>query len=155
MPSLGWPADDPGYNPRTLFIPPLFFKQAKVGGSAARCGRCAALCTPPEAVHHTPAPPQMSPRCPPHRPPPRPPGARPHPALQISEAQQQWWKFKSANFDSVLLFKVGKFYEVSPSVSLSLSVGHSDPMQRTPGCTVMAVQSWGFVGVGAALPLRL
>jgi len=32
--------------------------------------------------------------------------------LQITEAQQQWWSFKSSNFDSVLLFKVGKFYEV-------------------------------------------
>lgn len=32
--------------------------------------------------------------------------------LQVTEAQQQWWSFKSDNFDSVLLFKVGKFYEV-------------------------------------------
>lgn len=32
--------------------------------------------------------------------------------LQVTEAQQQWWNFKAANFDSVLLFKVGKFYEV-------------------------------------------
>jgi hypothetical protein len=32
--------------------------------------------------------------------------------VQVSEAQQQWWGFKSDNFDSVLLFKVGKFYEV-------------------------------------------
>lgn len=31
---------------------------------------------------------------------------------KVTEAQQQWWKFKAANFDSVLLFKVGKFYEV-------------------------------------------
>lgn len=30
----------------------------------------------------------------------------------MSEAQQQWWNLKAANFDSVLLFKVGKFYEV-------------------------------------------
>lgn len=39
-----------------------------------------------------------------------------HPAhhwrVQVTEAQQQWWNFKSDNFDSVLLFKVGKFYEV-------------------------------------------
>jgi hypothetical protein len=33
--------------------------------------------------------------------------------LQVTEAQQQWWGFKADNFDSVLLFKVGKFYEVS------------------------------------------
>jgi hypothetical protein len=32
--------------------------------------------------------------------------------LQVTEAQQQWWGFKADNFDSVLLFKVGKFYEV-------------------------------------------
>ncbi|KAG2424293.1 hypothetical protein HXX76_014671 [Chlamydomonas incerta] len=31
---------------------------------------------------------------------------------KVSEAQQQWWNLKSANFDSVLLFKVGKFYEM-------------------------------------------
>ncbi|KXZ50845.1 hypothetical protein GPECTOR_15g531 [Gonium pectorale] len=51
--------DDPEYDPRTLHIPPNWFKEAK-----------------------------------------------------ISEAQQQWWNFKSYNFDSVLLFKVGKFYEM-------------------------------------------
>lgn len=33
---------------------------------------------------------------------------------KVSEAQQQWWNFKKANFNSVLLFKVGKFYEVGP-----------------------------------------
>ncbi|CAG9467722.1 unnamed protein product [Pedinophyceae sp. YPF-701] len=49
----------PGYNPRTLAIPPGFFKEAK-----------------------------------------------------ISPGQQQWWEFKAANFDSVLLFKMGKFYEM-------------------------------------------
>lgn len=31
---------------------------------------------------------------------------------KISEGQKQWWEFKSQNFDSVLLFKVGKFYEL-------------------------------------------
>ncbi|WIA28905.1 hypothetical protein OEZ86_011429 [Tetradesmus obliquus] len=31
---------------------------------------------------------------------------------KVTEAQQQWWNFKAANFDSVLLFKVGKFYEM-------------------------------------------
>ncbi|KAG2440549.1 hypothetical protein HYH02_010133 [Chlamydomonas schloesseri] len=51
--------DDPEYDPRTLYIPDGWFKDAKV-----------------------------------------------------SEAQQQWWNHKSANFDSVLLFKVGKFYEM-------------------------------------------
>jgi len=30
----------------------------------------------------------------------------------VSPGQQQWWKFKAANFDSVLLFKMGKFYEM-------------------------------------------
>ncbi|KAI8462894.1 MAG: muts domain V-domain-containing protein [Monoraphidium minutum] len=31
---------------------------------------------------------------------------------KVTEAQQQWWRFKAANFGSVLLFKVGKFYEM-------------------------------------------
>jgi hypothetical protein len=31
---------------------------------------------------------------------------------KVSEGQQQWWSFKAAHFDSVLLFKMGKFYEV-------------------------------------------
>lgn len=30
----------------------------------------------------------------------------------ISEGQRQWWAFKSQHFDSVLLFKMGKFYEL-------------------------------------------
>lgn len=33
-------------------------------------------------------------------------------ANKISEGQRQWWEFKSQNFDSVLLFKMGKFYEL-------------------------------------------
>ena len=32
---------------------------------------------------------------------------------KVSEGQQQWWQFKARHFDSVLLFKMGKFYEVS------------------------------------------
>ena len=31
---------------------------------------------------------------------------------KISPGQQQWWEFKSKNFDAVLLFKMGKFYEI-------------------------------------------
>ncbi|GAX75912.1 hypothetical protein CEUSTIGMA_g3355.t1 [Chlamydomonas eustigma] len=31
---------------------------------------------------------------------------------KVSEGQQQWWLFKAANFGSVLLFKMGKFYEM-------------------------------------------
>ena len=34
---------------------------------------------------------------------------------KVSEGQQQWWQFKAQNFDSVLLFKMGKFYEVRVS----------------------------------------
>lgn len=30
----------------------------------------------------------------------------------VSPGQAQWWRFKAANFDSVLLFKMGKFYEM-------------------------------------------
>jgi hypothetical protein len=30
----------------------------------------------------------------------------------VSDGQRQWWQFKALNFDSVLLFKMGKFYEV-------------------------------------------
>lgn len=31
---------------------------------------------------------------------------------KVSDGQQQWWTFKAQNFDSVLLFKMGKFYEM-------------------------------------------
>ena len=31
---------------------------------------------------------------------------------KISPGQQQWWRFKALNFDSVLFFKMGKFYEL-------------------------------------------
>ena len=30
----------------------------------------------------------------------------------MSPGQQQWWEMKARNFDSVLLFKMGKFYEM-------------------------------------------
>jgi DNA mismatch repair protein MSH6 len=30
----------------------------------------------------------------------------------VSEGQRQWWEFKAANWGSVLLFKMGKFYEL-------------------------------------------
>ncbi|GMH33654.1 hypothetical protein BSKO_01488 [Bryopsis sp. KO-2023] len=30
----------------------------------------------------------------------------------ISEGQKQWWEFKKWNFDSILMFKMGKFYEL-------------------------------------------
>ena len=58
------------YDPTTLFIPPDWFKRAKV-----------------------------------------------------TEAQQQWWTFKAANFNSVLLFKVGKFYEVCRECGRDQCVG--------------------------------
>ena len=31
---------------------------------------------------------------------------------KVSEGQRQWWDFKAANWGSVLLFKMGKFYEM-------------------------------------------
>ena len=31
---------------------------------------------------------------------------------KISPGQQQWWQFKATHFDAVLLFKMGKFYEM-------------------------------------------
>ena len=31
---------------------------------------------------------------------------------KISPGQQQWWRFKAAHFDAILLFKMGKFYEM-------------------------------------------
>ena len=37
---------------------------------------------------------------------------------KVSPGQQQWWEFKASNFDSLLLFKVGKFYEVPSLLSL-------------------------------------
>lgn len=33
-------------------------------------------------------------------------------AMKVTEAQRQWWELKAHNFDSVLLFKMGKFYEM-------------------------------------------
>lgn len=37
---------------------------------------------------------------------------------KIAEGQQQWWQFKASHFDSVLLFKMGKFYEASVRMGL-------------------------------------
>ena len=31
---------------------------------------------------------------------------------KISPGQQQWWQFKATHFDAILLFKMGKFYEM-------------------------------------------
>jgi len=31
---------------------------------------------------------------------------------KVSAGQEQWWRFKCQNFDSVLMFKMGKFYEL-------------------------------------------
>lgn len=39
-----------------------------------------------------------------------PPGALK--AANVSEGQMQWWDFKAHNYDAVLMFKVGKFYEL-------------------------------------------
>lgn len=37
----------------------------------------------------------------------------PHSFLKsLTGGQEQWWKFKAENFDAVLLFKMGKFYEM-------------------------------------------
>jgi DNA mismatch repair protein MSH6 len=33
-------------------------------------------------------------------------------AAKVSEGQRQWWDFKAAHYDAVLLFKMGKFYEL-------------------------------------------
>lgn len=41
-------------------------------------------------------------------------------ANKITAAQRQWWDFKTTNFDSVLVFKVGKFYEVKQKEHTSL-----------------------------------
>ena len=30
----------------------------------------------------------------------------------VSPGQAQWWRFKAAHFDSVIMFKMGKFYEL-------------------------------------------
>lgn len=39
------------------------------------------------------------------------PFSLPH-SLCASGGQAQWWKFKAANFDAVIFFKMGKFYEL-------------------------------------------
>eukprot|EP00884_Botryococcus_braunii_P001653 jgi/Botrbrau1/11489/Bobra.0360s0015.2 len=35
-----------------------------------------------------------------------------HKKYKVSEGQRQWWEFKSKSYDSVMLFKMGKFYEM-------------------------------------------
>ncbi len=32
--------------------------------------------------------------------------------MKVTPGQTQWWRFKQQNFGSVLLFKMGKFYEM-------------------------------------------
>ena len=39
---------------------------------------------------------------------------------KITDAQQQWWEIKAENFDSVLMFKMGKFYEVGQMFNMGL-----------------------------------
>ena len=41
----------------------------------------------------------------------------------VSPGQAQWWRFKSQDFDSVILFKMGKFYEL---FEMDAHVGASD-----------------------------
>ena len=41
----------------------------------------------------------------------------------VSPGQAQWWKFKAAHFDSVIMFKMGKFYEL---FEMDAHVGASD-----------------------------
>lgn len=56
---------------------------------------------------------------------------------KITEAQQQWWNIKAGNFDSVMLFKVGKFYEVRgikqlPKLSVSCTQYSSNSEGHVP-----------------------
>ena len=54
---------------------------------------------------------------------------------RLPPAQAQWWRFKAAAWDSVMLFKMGKFYEVR-SVLLRAARGpsqcHNPPPYRGP-----------------------
>jgi hypothetical protein len=101
------------YDPRTLYVPPEWFKQAKVspgqqqvGGNGSRnVGKPAPLisgwqlCLPLLQHSTTPAPqPFFLLRLP------------PLPCLPCGVLQ--WWEFKAAHYDCVLLFKMGKFYEL-------------------------------------------
>jgi hypothetical protein len=118
--------DDAEYNPRTLQIPnaATWFKQAKVWWGGGLC--CCLLPVHKPSQSKLPASPglladtrmghimsvvqQALVWCCCLSTAPLPVGW-----LQVTEAQQQWWNFKADNFDSVLLFKVGKFYEVRPA----------------------------------------
>jgi hypothetical protein len=62
--------------------------------------------------------------------------------LQVTEAQQQWWGFKADNFDSVLLFKVGKFYEVRAlAPQPMICMVESAALSRPPSMCEAALQS--------------
>ena len=53
-------------------------------------------------------------------------------------AQQQWWEIKSQHFDTVLLFKVGKFYEMF-HMDAELAVRGEptrDPKHSAPACVL-------------------
>ena len=58
---------------------------------------------------------------------------------RLPPAQAQWWRFKAAAWDSVMLFKMGKFYEVrsvllraarGPSLSTLLPLHAVDPSSQ-------------------------
>ena len=44
-------------------------------------------------------------------------------SFTVSPGQAQWWRFKAAHFDSVVMFKMGKFYEL---FEMDAHVGASD-----------------------------
>ena len=60
-------------------------------------------------AHPSPLPTSPGPPHPPHSAPPCP--RAPSPRMR-AHSWLQWWEFKAAHFDAVLLFKMGKFYEL-------------------------------------------
>ncbi len=64
-------------------------------------------------------------------------------ANKVSEGQKQWWEFKSRHYDAVLLFKMGKFYEM---FEMDAHVG-----AEVLGLSYMKASGAGGCWVGGAL----
>ncbi len=73
---------------------------------------------------------------------------------KVSEGQRQWWEFKSRHWDAVLLFKMGKFYELfEMDAHVGAEVCGLSYMKASlspPGCCTFRVMLRG-TGVGGGV----
>lgn len=72
---------------------------------------------------------------------------------KVTEGQQQWWDMKAKNFDSVMLFKIGKFYEVSETRNVCHHHKFHRFMQRLADIARKAVAN-PFVGPVFGTPFQ-